>query len=267
MEGVTLDTTRAVFTPDSWRPLNQSPRRSRTQLSGSQDDNTTVADGIAAQYLYKRQSRYTGDFDHSSSGEAPWRILPVKEQFFHQWKRFKRKTRSGLFAVINRSSDGLKSQRRSHPVDVKDTPEMYDIGPDVGPGMGGVHEQHKTRINSSNSALSTLSGPHRYYNPSSRQEPSPLMAMQDVVSSNYHTTVGDAEFSYFALKTQHTDSYERTRPSMHRLHRTSTSGTTVYTPPIIAEANPNTEKLKQLRGSDASSNGSSENGKESLSFL
>ena len=267
IESQSWDTTCAALTYNSYGLSNQTPRRPRTQSSDSQDENSTVACGDSAQYLSERQSRYTEDFDHSLSRRASGQIRPLKEHLVHQWRKFKRKTRSDISTFIGRGNDGPKDQRSSHHVVLQGSPERYDVGSDMRTNMDEIHEQHRPCIDRSSSAPRTLRGHRMPYNHSSNQEPSRLLTVQDVVSSNYRTILEEAEYSHFVLETRHTDSYIPTRPSLHRLHRTSTSGTTVYTPRIIAEANPYTEKLEQLRGSDGSSNGSSGNGKELLSFL
>ena len=258
-DGMTWHTTRVVIAHDSWGASNRSPRRSRSGLSNSQDDNTPANRGDV-QYLSKRQSRYIEDVDYSSRLKAPWQFRSVNEHLFHRWKRFKRNTRSDFFAVIGRSTDRSKHQKPIH-LDLHDLHELYDVGPDVRSDMVMFHEQCRAHIDRFSGAPGTFPGLDSYYNLSSSQQSSPRMAVRDVVSKDCHTTVCEATSSYFEMETQ------RAKPATPRFRRTSTSGTTVYTPPLIAEASPNSEKLKPLTDSDGSSNGSPGNRGGSLSFL
>ena len=199
----------------------------------------------------------------------PVYIQPVKEHVIRRWRCFRPKDRSNSSPSTSDDNQGRRKKRQKMTLDdSRDSPSPI-------PRL----ERSRTSESADGNSIEALTGgplsapalleDYSEY-PSislTASNLTPLGAMaarrQSPDVRTLHRTSTADHASYFAASSE-----DRHRSILHTgLQRASTSGTTVFSPPIIAEATPNAEKLPGSSNGNGSSGSSSGGDSGRMAFL
>lgn len=247
-------------------------RRSRTQICDSRDHGDSRVIAVSRQPSELR-FRSIGESIPTSQTKARRYVQPMREHVVHRWKRLRRKPRSDSPTSNVGGSVSLRLPGSGHGSRMQRTSDTELVRNDnAGPVrmLKRKPEAHRTPSApvDSQQPLSRLHGGY------------PSIGPRSVLLVTRHSTLNDDEAdtalnkpisgnddSYFTIGARRPEQPTHTQSSFARLQRVSTGGTTVFTPPIIAEARPNSEKLDYSESPGDSSSGSSGGGEDRMSFL
>jgi hypothetical protein len=247
-------------------------RRSWTQICDSRDHGDFRFIAIPRQPS-ERRFRSIEESIPTNQTRAQRYVQPMREHVVQRWKRFRRKPRSDSPTSNVSGSVSLRLPGSGHGSRMQRTSDTELVRNDnAGPVrmLKRRPEAHRTRSAPAGSQqpLSRLHGGY------------PSIGPRSVLLVTRHNTLNDDEAdtplnksisgsgdSYFTIGARRPEQLTHTQSSSAQLQRVSTAGTTIFTPPIIAEARPNSEKLDYSESPDSSSSGSPGGGEGRMSFL
>jgi len=257
---------------DEVSPSTAYRRRSRTQIFDSREhgDSRFIA---VPRRPSERRFRSIEESIPTTQTRVRQYVQPMREHVVQRWERFRRKPRSDspTFTVgrsvrlgLSGSGHGSRMQRTSDTeltsTDNAGPVRMLKRRPEA-------HRTHSAPVGSRH-PVSSLHGGY------------PSIGTGSVPSVTRHSMLNNGEEdatlnksisgfgdSYFTIVVRRPEHLTRTQSPSARLQRVSTAGTIVFTPPIIAEARPNSERLDYSGSPGNSSSDSSGGGEDRMSFL
>ena len=260
----TADDTRSIST--AYR------RRSRTQIFDSRDHGHTSFAAVPSRPS-ERRFRSIEESIPSPQTMARRCIQPMREHVVQRWKRFRRRpgsdspsTPPGRTISLRLPGSGHKPRTRGNSdaellmndnavpirISVIRRPEAYRTHSAPVPSQHPIPSLHSGCL-----SIATRSAPLRIS----------YSTLSDEEDGGLHDSDSEDGASHCFAGEQRAERSLHTKSSSAPLQRVSTAGTTVFSPPIIAEARPNSEKLRHGGNPSHSSGDSSSGGVDRMSFL
>jgi len=259
---------------DAGSIFTASRRRSRTQIFDARDHGESIFGG-ALRWPHDRRFRSIEESIPTPQTGARRYMQPVRAHVVQRWKRFRRKPRSDSPTPTMGRSFSLRLSSSGHRSRIQSTLDT-ELASNDNAGPVGIHTRRRPETHRIHSApvvpQHLVSGlPGETLSAATRSAPLAPMHHDTLNDDGESTASNESTFedgaSYFALGEQRAERSLRTKSSSACLLRVSTAGTTVFSPPIIAEARPNAKKLDHSGNTYVSSSESSGGGADELSFL